>query len=615
MTYPKIWGSNALALPEAKGKLRNLQAGGGKAYLSASGPGFMVKSGGGLGEVNLHCSTIQAGMRRIVARDFDGKNPSAKDHADKLTYVSDDLTSWSLGLTLVGGLYVGRSHGIAMWHPDGTKTADRTLVPARVHPPLLGQSDPGYYYVSRNIVTETSIGWGGLFSWGAVMPGKPMGMSGIAYYTIPAQSMQSSPGGEPRKFVVANAPLVPLGWDADGNQRLVRPGGLLVQDADDYGFDVCRPAIVTLIMRPSDTGYAGAPPQAEVVNLPLPSDSKAVHTYALGVPIALGNGYALAFAAEYFQPQRFTYDERINPIKPDGRVLIYKTADYGASWQLIVTSIALDLFEPAPSAQEGSGPQVLYPPSDTVNDQPVAWPAEWLNCPLNRQMFDLTQGAGIATHEGHPLWISSVREMPGELFRLYAWRSLDGGNTWTRHDMGLPQAPTRYDVLLVHIAPQQILARIAENRGAANAALHWRITADGGQTWQTPAMSGIDAIMRQDRVGRVTVYKFKRDGTPILIVAVRRTAQPDRVTVFESEDGCTTWKRRPSMGRTGPNSFFILSSSLTWMGNKTNGQGGLNFAAYGGGLGYLTVFRDTRGRAVPADQIHPWILDSFYEAP
>lgn len=592
---PKIWNpGDPAAQNVALGKLRGLDRVD-TPYLRASGPGFDAFKRGDFRQIDLQVDAISDATYFLATSDY-VQGHVAEDGTSERSRIGVRPGKFINFRQNIDGLYAGRGCGYAA-HQAKAKMdkveKECLLVIRNENPP---PEAPVYETVERSTFAyETpwslfALPWGRSFSLPNQILPINITLSGVEFQA----PSDLSPG---------MARVAPVGWDDRGYLHLAmaityRREGV----TDDYDFPVVAPAVFYIEVNKEQAN-------ARAFELPIPNDTTGVHSYGVGTFLTTQPGECILMVAEYFQPQRYRFDEALNPKNPRGRLLMYRIKGWGASFDIREVQMPEEVFSAQPS------PSTLSAPIDdpSMPRQDVAYRATLFDNLLNRQLLDFVGGSGITVSPGVSVWFASVRRSASE-FVLYAFRI--EGDVVSHQAMPVPASATQQWVDSVNIKEGVAMARVRASRyGGADNQVTLLVTRDVALSWSVLPAQGLPSPMTNANVGVPSVSRIKKDGSVVVFLPVRESSDEQGVSVImQSNDGALTWRKAGSMAKLTQASTFI-PNARDWA-QPTGGVVDANYdSSYMLGYGRVAVVRDSAGRLMPSDPICPWVLDSQYKVP
>lgn len=373
-------------------------------------------------------------------------------------------------------------------------------------------------------------------------------------------------------------------------------GELSDSRVDDYGFKT-----VHLVANAWFYGVSGS-----TVNLPVPADTVGEHSYVAGSVCVLKPGVLLLPAVELFTPAKYQKDpESSARASYSGRILMYKSVDWGQTWSVTAPAAWMDGMpdEPAPSPLSSHFDNPEFPVLR------VAFKASQYEVAINGAMCGMVFGSSVVTAKGAAVYFG-VKVLPdGGGYQLAAVRTVDDGETWA--PVSLPTVMATAGVPYVRaeaVRPGIVLARVQLSQFNDNdgEVLFLRST-DNGATWSELTPQGLDALMNQRSIGTFTVTRTSQDKAVVILPVI----SGDKVIMMMSMDDGSSWRRSSRM-------FNVDKWQPDWPFVMAPGEAGTQSRDYPSGwetIGDMGVcfYVGKRGRPAPASIATPWRLDESLE--
>lgn len=524
MSFPKVFGRGpAGAQAVAEGKLRGLQRVDAP-FLSASGPGFSAIKAGGFDRIELSEDEPVGGLEAVLVTQV--RDAASRDRYIGTAALRQRIPFWSIARGGVGAIYAGRRAFIGWLRPEPRVDMVSRSCPTLIHnytgdPPeapaneqvnrwRYGADDPWLLYVFR-MGRDGAKGDGDAISAGLAAQSCP-------HNDVPAILDGAVPVGVLEDGVVAVAMVI--GATEDGR-------------ADDYGFPTVRLGV----------GIWRGGASTAVTMLPVPEDTAGEHSYVAGPVGVLAPGVMLVPVVELWTPCRFQHDPELpESFDPTGRILLYRSADYGATWGQGDASIWMDSLpdapDPDPTSRTFDDPSILL--------QRVAWTASSYGAEINAAMCASVFGSWVAPAPGTAVFFSPLRLEGG--YRMRAFYSSDSGASWVEVVMPLIESATLPYVRAIVIRPGVLLARVQLNYDQEDDGEVKVIrSADGGLAWEEIDMTGLDVELTQATLGMFVVTEYDAERTPEQCTAAVPVVIGGKAALYTSTDDGTSWERAVRM--------------------------------------------------------------------
>ncbi|TDN49163.1 hypothetical protein C7389_11214 [Azoarcus indigens] len=497
---------------------------------------------------------------------------------------------WTVARGGVGAIYTGRRAFIGWLRPAPRVDTGARACPTVIHnytgdPPeapanelvnrwLYGADDPWLLYV---------------FHMGRD------GAKGDADVISAALAAQSCPHNDVPAILDG---AVPVGILEDGTVAVAMVIGATEEGrADDYGFQTVRLGVGVW------RGGAGT----VVSMLPIPDDTAGEHSYVAGPLGALAPGVMLVPVVELWTPCRFQHDPELpESFDPTGRILLYRSTDYGATWGQVDAAAWMDGLPDAPEAD---------PTSRTFDDpsillQRVAWKASGYGAEINAAMCAAVFGSWVAPAPGAAVFFSPLR-LDGGGYQLRAFHSGDSGSTWAEVAMPLIESATLPFVRAIVIRPGVLLARVQMNydREDDGEVIALR-SADGGLSWEETDLAGLDIELTQVTLGMFVVTEYDAERAPDQCTVAVPVVTGGKAVLYASTDDGASWQKAarmfPASRRADDRPFVAPPGTL--LSPPQSDERELGAFDSPGDLGVCFYVGPYRSPA-PANLAAPWWLD------